>query len=179
MATQCVCLSLKNMRKQKTTFEQLLLKYPNRMRLLLGIAYCDVYLGNKKQALDRLKKIKLGSDVAYYLSNDEIYDFEVFKCLLCFRWIRTILRGMWKSWRGLWFEWGPYYFGLWTTNQHDLFHREVDKQRTELLECIEDVKAVEDFDSEEEKQSYIQSWEDDLEALSTVVHKIKHETTSL
>ena len=70
---------------------------------------------------------------------------------------------------------GPYYFGLWTTNQHKLFHHEVDKQRTELLECIEDVKAVEDFDSEEEKQSYIQSWEDDLEALSTVVHKIKHE----
>ena len=44
------------MRKQRQFFEQLLLKYPNRMRLLLGIAYCDVYLGNKKQALDRLKE---------------------------------------------------------------------------------------------------------------------------
>lgn len=41
---------------------------------------------------------------------------------------------------------------------YSLLSHEVDKQRTELLECIEDVKAVEDFDSEEEKQSYIQSW---------------------
>ena len=32
---------------------------------------------------------------------------------------------------------GPYYFGLWITNRHDLFHIEVDKQRIELLECIE------------------------------------------
>ena len=58
---------------------------------------------------------------------------------------------------------------------YSLLSHEVDKQRIELLECIEDVKAVEDFDSEEEKQSYIQSWKDDLEALSTVVHKIKYE----
>ena len=58
---------------------------------------------------------------------------------------------------------------------YSLLSHEVDKQRTELLECIETVKTVEDFDSEEEKQSYIQSWEDDLEVLSTVVHKIKHE----
>lgn len=171
-----VCLfELKKYEKAKTIFEQLLLKYPNRMRLLLGIAYCDVYLGNKKQALDRLKKIKLGSDVAYYLSNDEIYDFEVFNAYYVLGEYELFLEECEKAEEDCDLSGGPYYFGLWTTNQHDLFHREVDKQRTELLECIEDVKAVEDFDSEEEKQSYIQSWEDDLEALSTVVHKIKHE----
>ena len=171
-----VCLfELKKYEKAKTTFEQLLLKYPNRMRLLLGIAYCDVYLGNKKQALDWLKKIKLGSDVAYYLSNDEIYDFEVFNAYYVLDEYELFLEECEKAEEDCDLSGGPYYFGLWTMNQHDLFHREVDKQRTELLECIEDVKAVEDFDSEEEKQSYIQSWEDDLEALSTVVHKIKHE----
>lgn len=171
-----VCLfELKKYEKAKTIFEQLLLKYPNRMRLLLGIAYCDVYLGNKKQALDRLKKIKLGSDIAYYLSNDEIYDFEVFNAYYVLDEYELFLEECEKAEEDCDLSGGPYYFGLWTTNQHDLFHREVDKQRTELLECIEDVKAVEDFDSEEEKQSYIQSWEDDLEALSTVVHKIKHE----
>ena len=171
-----VCLfELKKYEKAKTTFEQLLLKYPNRMRLLLGIAYCDVYLVNKKQALDRLKKIKLGSDIAYYLSNDEIYDFEVFNAYYVLDEYELFLEECEKAEEDCDLSGGPYYFGLWTTNQHDLFLREVDKQRTELLECIEDVKAVEDFDSEEEKQSYIQSWEDDLEALSTVVHKIKHE----
>ena len=173
---RAVCLfELKEYEKAKTIFLQLLENYPNRMRLFLCIAYCDVYLGNKKQALDRLKKIKLGSDVAYYLSNDEIYDFEVFNAYYVLDEYELFLEECEKAEEDCDLSGGPYYFGLWTTNQHDLFHREVDKQRTELLECIEDVKAVEDFDSEEEKQSYIQSWVDDLEALSTVVHKIKHE----
>ena len=70
---------------------------------------------------------------------------------------------------------GPYYFGLWIMNQHDMFHREVDKQRTEILTCIEDAKMDEDFDSEEEKQEYIKSWEDDLENLNLLEHKIKDE----
>lgn len=171
-----VCLfGLKKHEKAKTIFEQLLSKYPNRMRLLLGIAYCDVYLGNKKQALDRLKQIKLGPDVAYYLSNDEIYDFEVFNAYYVLGEYELFLEECKKAEEDYDLSGGPYYFGLWITNRHDLFHIEVDKQRTELLECIEDVKAVADFDSEAEKQSYIQSWEDDLEALSTVVHKIKHE----
>lgn len=60
-------------------------------------------------------------------------------------------------------------------NQHDQFYLEVDKQRTEILACIEDVKIDDDFASEEERQEHLQCWEDDLEALSTVVHKIKNE----
>ena len=171
-----VCLfELKEYEKAKTIFEQLLAKYPNRMRLLLCIAYCDVYLGNKKQALDRLKQIKLGPDVAYYLSNDDIYDFEVFNAYYVLGEYELFLEECEKAEEDCDLSGDPFYFGLWTTNQHDRFYCEVDKQRTELLECIKDVKAVEDFDSEEEKQSYIKSWEDDLEALSTVVHKIKNE----
>ena len=171
-----VCLfELKEYEKAKTIFEQLLAKYPNRMRLLLSIAYCDVYLGNNKEAFDRLKQIKLGSDVAYYLSNDDIYDFEVFNAYYILGEYELFLEECEKAEEDCDLSGGPYYFALWTTNQHDLFHREVDKQRTELLECIEAVKAVDDFDSEEEKQSYIQSWKDDLEALHTVVYKIKNE----
>ena len=60
-------------------------------------------------------------------------------------------------------------------NQHDMFHREVEKQRTEILACIENAKMDEDFDSEEEKQDYIKSWEDDLENLNLLEHKIKDE----
>ena len=33
----------------------------------------------------------------------------------------------------------------------------------------------EDFDSEEEKQDYIKSWEDDLKNLNLLEHKIKDE----
>ena len=172
---RAVCLfELKEYEKAKTIFLQLLENYPNRMRLLLCIAYCDVYLGNKIQSLDYLKKIKIGGDPAYQRDN-EIWEFDIFDAYYVLDEYKLFLEACEKAKSTCDLNYGPYYFGLWTTNQHDLFHREVDKQRTELLECIEDVKAVEDFDSEEEKQSYIQSWEDDLEALSTVVHKIKHE----
>ena len=42
---RAVCLfELKEYEKAKTIFLQLLENYPNRMRLLLCIAYCDVYL---------------------------------------------------------------------------------------------------------------------------------------
>ena len=60
-------------------------------------------------------------------------------------------------------------------NQYDQFHLEVDKQRTKILECIEDVKIDEDFASEEDRQEYLQCWEDDLESLNILEHKIKYE----
>ena len=43
------------------------------------------------------------------------------------------------------------------------------------MACIEDVKIDEGFDSEEEKQDYIKSWEDDLENLNLLEYKIKDE----
>ena len=52
---------------------------------------------------------------------------------------------------------------------------EVDKQRTEILACIEDVKIDDDFTSEKERQEDLQCWEDDLENLNILEHKIKYE----
>ena len=49
---RAVCLfELKEYEKAKTIFLKLLENYPNRMRLFLCIAYCDVYLGNRIQSL--------------------------------------------------------------------------------------------------------------------------------
>ena len=82
---RAVCLfELKEYEKAKTIFLQLLESYPNRMRLLLCIAYCDVYLGNKIQSLDYLKKIKIGGDPEYQ-RDDEIWEFDIFNVLLCIR----------------------------------------------------------------------------------------------
>ena len=171
-----VCLfELKQYEKAKVIFEELLKDYPNRMRLLLCIAYCDVYLGNKKQALDRLKQIKLGGDVTYHLSNDEVFEFDIIDAYYILDEYGLFLDECEKAKEHCDLSDGPYYFGLWTMKQHDMFHREVDKQRTEILACIEDAKMDEDFDSEEEKQDYIKSWEDDLENLNLLEHKIKDE----
>ena len=171
-----VCLfELKKYEKAKAIFEELLKSYPNRMKLLVCIVYCDVYLGNKKQALDRLKQIKLGGDVAYHLSNDEVFEFDIIDAYYILDEYGLFLDECEKAKEHCDLSDGPYYFGLWIMNQHDMFHREVDKQRNEILTCIEDAKMDEDFDSEEEKQEYINSWEDDLENLNLLEHKIKDE----
>lgn len=171
-----VCLfELKKYEKAKAIFEELLKSYPNRMKLLVCIVYCDVYLGNKKQALDRLKQIKLGGDVAYHLSNDEVFEFDIIDVYFILDEYSLFLDECEKAKEHCDLSDGPYYFGLWIMNQHDMFHREVDKQRNEILTCIEDAKMDEDFDSEEEKQEYINSWEDDLENLNLLEHKIKDE----
>ena len=172
---RAVCLfELKEYEKAKTIFLQLLENYPNRMRLLLCIAYCDVYLGNKIQSLDYLKKIKIGGDPAYQRDN-EIWEFDIFDAYYVLDEYKLFLEECEKAKSTCDLNYGPYYFGLWIMNQHDQFYLEVDKQRTEILACIEDVKIDDDFASEEERQEHLQCWGDDLEALSTVVHKIKNE----
>ena len=170
-----VCLfELKEYEKAKTIFVQLLENCPNRMRLLLCIAYCDVYLGNKIQSLDYLKKIKIGGDPAYQ-RDDEIWEFDIFNAYYVLEEYKLFLEECEKAKSSCDLNYGPYYFGLWTMNQHDQFCLEVDKQRNEILTCIEDAKMDEDFDNEEEKQEYIKSWEDDLENLNLLEHKIKDE----
>ena len=134
-----------------------------------------ITLPNKKQALNRLKQIKIGVDPAYHLNNDDISEFDIIDAYYILDEYGLFLEECEKAKEYCDLSDGPYYFGLWIMNQHDQFYHEVNKQRTEILACIEDAKTDEDFDSEEEKQSYIQSWEDDLDALSTMVHKIKHE----
>ena len=172
---RAVCLfELKEYEKAKTIFLQLLENYPNRMRLLLCIAYCDVYLGNKIQSLDYLKKIKIGGDPAYQRDN-EIWEFDIFDAYYVLDEYKLFLKECEKAKSTCDLNYGPYYFGLWIMNQHDQFYLEVDKQRTEILACIEDVKIDDDFASEEERQEHLQCWEDDLESLNILEHKIKYE----
>ena len=170
-----VCLfELKEYEKAKTIFVQLLENCPNRMRLLLCIAYCDVYLGNKIQSLDYLKKIKIGGDPAYQ-RDDEIWEFDIFNAYYVLDEYKLFLEECEKAKSSCDLNYGPYYFGLWTMNQYDQFHLEVDKQRTKILACIEAVKIDDDFASEEERQEHLQCWEDDLESLNILEYKIKYE----
>ena len=172
---RAVCLfELKEYEKAKTIFLQLLENYPNRMRLFLCIAYCDVYLGNKIQSLDYLKKIKIGGDPAYQ-RDDEIWEFDIINAYYVLDEYKLFLEECEKAKSSCDLNYGPYYFGLWTMNLHDQFYLEVDKQRTEILGCIEDVKIDDDFASEEERQEHLQCWEDDLESLNILEHKIKYE----
>ena len=124
---RAVCLfELKEYEKAKTIFLQLLENYPNRMRLFLCIAYCDVYLGNKIQSLDYLKKIKIGGDPAYQ-RDDEIWEFDIFNAYYVLEEYKLFLEECEKAKSSCDLNYGPYYFGLWTMNQHNQFCLEVDK----------------------------------------------------
>ncbi len=172
---RAVCLfELKEYEKAKTIFWQLLENYPNRMRLFLCIAYCDVYLGNKIQSLDYLKKIKIGGDPAYQ-RDDDIWEFDIINAYYILDEYKLFLEECEKAKSSCDLNYGPYYFGLWTMNQHDQFYLEVDKQRKRILTSIEESTVDEDFDSEEEKLDYFQCWKDDLESLNILEHKIKYE----
>lgn len=65
-----VCLfELKEYEQAEAIFLDLLKKYPNRMRLMLAISYCEVYLGNKEKSIYYLKQVKDGRDDNYSLTN--------------------------------------------------------------------------------------------------------------
>ena len=173
-----VCLfELKEYEKAKTTFEELLKDYPNRMRLLLSIAYCDVYLGYKDQAMNRLKQIKLGQDEQYkdkYYDSDIIHDFQVYEAYYVLGEYTLFLEECEKAKADCIVSGPPYYFALWLNNQHDYFKKEIAEKREELILSLEETKVDEDFSSEEEKQNCIKSWEEDIKDLDILVYKIKN-----
>lgn len=176
---RAVCLfELKEYEKAKTIFLQLLESYPNRMRLLLSIAYCDVYLGYKDQAMNRLKQIKLGEDEQYkdkYYNSDIIDDFQVYDAYYVLGEYSLFLEECEKAKVDCIVSRPSYYFALWVNNQYDYFKKEIAEKRKELILSLEETKVDEDFSSEEEKQNYIKSWEEDIEDLDTLVYKIKNE----
>ena len=176
---RAVCLfELKEYDKAKTNFEELLKDYPNRMRLLLSIAYCDVYLGYKDQAMNRLKQIKLGQDEQYkdkYYDSDIIHDFQVYEAYYVLGEYTLFLEKCEKAKVDCIVSGPPYYFALWLNNQHDYFKKEIAEKREELILSLEETKVDEDFSSEEEKQNCIKSWEEDIKDLDILVYKIKNE----
>ena len=174
-SVEALTKSLHTFEKGLTVANDYEMNFGRAVCLLLCIAYCDVYLGNKKQALNRLKQIKIGVDSAYHLDNDDISEFDIIDAYYILDEYGLFLEECEKAKEHCDLSYGPYYFGLWIMNQHDRFYHEVNKQRTEILACIEDAKMDEDFDSEEEKQDYIKSWEDDLKNLNLLEHKIKDE----
>ena len=62
---------LKEYEQAKEIFVDLLKNYPNRMWLMLCIAYCELHIGNKKVAISYIEKVKHGQDVNYDLNKIE------------------------------------------------------------------------------------------------------------
>lgn len=165
---------LKEYEKAKVIFLSLLEVYPNRMRLLLCLAYCEVYLGNKDEAMSYVEKVKPGQNLKYNLNTDDIsedqiidvyyalkeYDMFLNLCGDCVEYYYTA-------------EWEEYFYVLWLKKQKEKFFSLEEKNRKYFEEAIEEAIADEDYESEKEKQETISSWEEDKRKFEEMISKIK------
>ncbi len=165
---------LKEYEKAKEIFIELLKTYPDRMRLLLCLAYCEVCLGNKDKAMSYVEKVKAGQDLKYNLNTDDIsedqiigvyyaleeYDIFLNLCGDCVEYYYIA-------------EWEEYFYVLWLKNQKERFFSLEEKNRKYFEEAINEAIADEDYESEKEKQETIASWKEDKSNFEEMIFKIK------
>lgn len=172
-----VCLfELKQYEKAKELFEKLLIEYPNRMRLILSIAYCEVYLGNKEKALEYLKLVKEGQDENYHLSTDDIGDYQIYDAYYVLEEYELFLKEYENVVYTQFFnEISYYYYALFITKRYQKLDEVLEKDKKQIISSIEETKIDEDFEDEEERTGYIKSYQEDLDMLIKIEHKIKNE----
>lgn len=165
---------LKNYQQAKSMFEALLEKYPNRMRLLLAIAYCQIHLGHKESALSYLSKIQDGPDEQYHLNTDDIAEFEVFDAYYMLDEYDMFLLGCEEVLSDYYaLEWEHYYYVLWQMGKKERFKYIVNKNKESLQETIQEARLDDDFDSLEEKNEYIQSYIADSQKFNAMIDSIQ------
>ncbi|UTC64600.1 tetratricopeptide repeat protein [Treponema sp. OMZ 788] len=173
-----VCLfELKQYEKAKELFEKLLIEYPNRMRLILSIAYCEVYLGNKEKALEYLKLVKEGQDENYHLSTDDIGDYQIYDAYYVLEEYELFLKEYENVVYTQFFNEFSYYYyyALFIRKRYQKLDEVLEKDKKQIISSIEETKIDEDFEDEEERTGYIKSYQEDLDMLIKIEHKIKNE----
>ena len=135
-------------------FRGLLREYPNRMRLLLSLSYCEAYLGNIDRARSYLDQVKIEMDENYYLYTDEINDYEIFDIYYVLGDYDKFLESWGKENIEEYYtlDRDHYFYILWLKGKKDLFSKTVAKNKSYLDMTIEEAKEDE-YDSKEEKNT--------------------------
>ena len=164
----------KEYKEAKILFENLLIEYPNRMRLLLSVGYCELFMGNKEKALFYLAQVKDGQDENYSLSTDDISDYQVYDAYYVLDEYDKFLNGLndviCKYYTD---DWEHYYYTLWIKNQKDKFYDLVQSTVSKLEDSVEEAKIDEDYNSQEEKEEYIASYKEDLAKYKAMIKRIE------
>ena len=170
-----VCLfELKEYEQAETIFWDLLKKYPNRMRLMLAISYCEAYLGDKEKSIYYLKQVKDGQDDNYSLNTDDIADYEIFDVYYVLEEYDEYLAFFDKVISDYYTaDWEHYYYVLWLKNKKEKFYKLEEHNRTYLEQALKDAIADDEYDSEEEKQEIISDWEKDKTEYEDMISRIK------
>ena len=165
---------LKEYEKAKEIFLCLFEVYPNRMRLLLCLAYCEVYLENKDEAMSYVEKVKLGQDLKYNLNTDDISEDQIIDVYYALKEYDIFLNLCGDCVEYYYIaEWEEYFYVLWLKNQKERFFSLEEKNRKYFEEAINEAIADEDYDSEKEKQDTIASWEEDKRKFEEMIFSIK------
>lgn len=165
---------LKEYEKSKEIFLNLLEIYPDRMRLLLCLAYCEVYLGNKDKAISYVEKVKPGQDVNYNLNTDDISEDQIIDVYYALEEYDMFLNLCGDCVEYYYIaEWEEYFYVLWLKNQKERFFSLEEKNRKYFEEAINEAIADEDYESEKEKQETIASWKEDKSNFEEMIFKIK------
>lgn len=165
---------LKEFEKAKEIFLSLLEVYPNRMRLLLCLAYCEVCLGNKDEAMSYVEKVKPGQDLKYNLNTDDISEDQIIDVYYALEEYDIFLNLCGDCVEYYYIaEWEEYFYVLWLKNQKERFFILEEKNRKYFEEAINEAIADEDYDSEKEKQDTIASWEEDKRKFEEMIFRIK------
>ena len=165
---------LKHYEKAKETFLELYKTYPDRMWLKLCLAYCEVYLGNKHDALNYLDQIYLDSDDGYYLNTDDIADFQIFDAYYVLEEYNNFLDYCTEDIDGDYYtvDCDYLFYVLWKEGELKRFAKLEENNRTYLREALKE-SFEDEYDSEEEKKETIESWEEDLKKFNEMIRLIK------
>lgn len=165
---------LKEYEKAKEIFLNLLEVYPNRMRLLLCLAYYEVCLGNKDEAMSYVEKVKPGQDLKYNLNTDDVSEDQIIDVYYALEEYDIFLNLCGDCVEYYYIaEWEEYFYVLWLKNQKERFFSLEEKNRKYFEEAINEAIADENYDSEKEKQETITSWEEDKRNFEEMISKIK------
>ena len=166
---------LKEYEEAKEIFIDLLKTYPDRMRLLLCLAYCEVFLGNKDKAISYAGKVKPGQDHNYNLNTDDISEDQIIDVYYALEEYDTFLNLCGDCVEYYYIaEWEEYFYVLWLKNQKERFFSLEEKNRKYFEEAINEAIADEEYDSEKEKQETIASWEKDKMNFEEMIFRIKN-----
>ena len=165
---------LKQYEKAKTIFLDLLRTSPDRMWLKLCLAYCEVNLGNKYEAIHYLEQIELDSDDGYYLTTDDIADFQIFDAYYVLEEYDKFLEYCDEEVDENYYiiDCDYLFYTLWIKGKLERFKKLEDNNRTYLEEALKE-SLEDEYDSEEEKKETIEGWEKDLKEFEEMILSIK------
>lgn len=165
---------LKQYEKAKTLFIDLLRTYPDRMWLKLCIAYCEVNLGNKDGAMYYIEQIEPDSDDGYYLTTDDIADFQIFDAYYVLEEYDKFLEYCDEEVDENYYiiDCDYLFYTLWIKGKLERFKKLEENNRNYLEEALKE-SLEDEYDSEEEKKETIEGWEKDLKEFEEMILSIK------